>query len=236
MPRGNATCRSTFGRARLGRHVGFGLAGAALTGAVYLMLGSDYVPYGLSMATAYASVPFFALTLLIGPWNVLRRRPNPVSTYLRRDLGIWAGTLGLAHVVFGLQVHFPGRMWAYFVPQPELGSRLPIRLDLFGGANYTGLAATLILIALLALSNNVSLRALGSRRWKALQRWNYAGAALVLTHGALYQIVEKRALGYVLAFAAAVALVAAGQALGYRRRASDQDPAGAAPRRRVRNR
>jgi sulfoxide reductase heme-binding subunit YedZ len=40
------------------------------------------------MATAYVSLALLAATLVTGPINLLRRRPNPVSTDLRRDLGI----------------------------------------------------------------------------------------------------------------------------------------------------
>lgn len=35
------------------------------------------------MATVYASMVLLALILMIGPWNLLRGRPNPVCGYLR---------------------------------------------------------------------------------------------------------------------------------------------------------
>src|SRR5688572_18251144 len=60
--------------------------------------------FRVSMATAYVSLTLLAATLVTGPLNVLRRRPNPVSTDLRRDLGIWSALLGLGHVATGLMV------------------------------------------------------------------------------------------------------------------------------------
>ena len=51
------------------------------------------------MATAYAGLAFLAISLWLGPWNVLRRRPNPVSFDLRRDVGIWAVVLAIVHTV-----------------------------------------------------------------------------------------------------------------------------------------
>jgi DMSO/TMAO reductase YedYZ heme-binding membrane subunit len=92
---------------------------------------------------------------------------------------------------------------------------LPLRIDSFGLSNYAGLGATLILLLLLTLSNNATLRALGASRWKSLQRWNYAGALLVVAHGAVYQIIEKRAAGFVVAFAAIVLFGLAMQFAGF---------------------
>src|SRR5690349_3515053 len=71
--------------------------------------------YRLSMATGYVSVVLIAWAMLIGPWRVRRGRPAPASTDLRRDVGIWGTVFGLAHVVTGLQVHFAGKFWKYFL-------------------------------------------------------------------------------------------------------------------------
>ncbi|HEV8393257.1 MAG TPA: hypothetical protein VGQ37_03240, partial [Vicinamibacterales bacterium] len=51
----------------------------------------------LTVATGYLGVIFLALTLLLGPANLLLRRRNPVSSYLRRDVGIWTAIFSLAH-------------------------------------------------------------------------------------------------------------------------------------------
>src|SRR5258708_21834563 len=69
----------------------------------------------VSIATAYAALFLTVATLLLGPFKVLRRKPNPISTDLRRDLGIWAGISALLHTAVGLNVHLRGKMWLYFV-------------------------------------------------------------------------------------------------------------------------
>ena len=160
-----------------------------------------------------------AATLSLGPWNVLRGRRYPVSTLLRRGLGIWAAIAGLIHGVAGLQVHMRGRFWLYFVPNPDTDSAVPFRIDAFGWTNHAGLVATLILIRLLVLSNDRSLERLGGRAWKRLQRSNYVLALLVVAHGVAYQLIESRQPTVMAGFSATAAVVLSAQLLGYRRRA-----------------
>lgn len=201
---------------RVTRHIVLFLA-SCLTGvAFYWILDTDSMIWWFSMATAYASLVLLAWTLMIGPWNKLRGCPNPVSGYLRRDIGIWAGVLGIVHVIAGLQVHFVGKMWLYFLPPPDAPYRFPLRIDLAGLSHWVGLFATFILLLLLYLSNDASLRRYGTKRWKSLQRWNYAGAILVVAHGFAYQFLEKRTLGFIVAYSAIVLLVVAVQYAGCR--------------------
>lgn len=169
------------------------------------------------MATAYTGVVLLGATLVLGVLNVLRGEANPVSTDWRRDVGIWAALFGVAHVVIGLQVHMRGRMWTYFVYPADQARLFPLRLDSFGWANHLGLIAGLVLVLLLALSNDWALARLGARRWKALQRWNYAVFGLVLAHGVLYQVIEKRIVGWVVTCAVLNALVIVLQVAGFRR-------------------
>jgi sulfoxide reductase heme-binding subunit YedZ len=151
---------------------------------------------------------------------VLRGRTGPLSYDLRRDMGIWTALVGLAHVAAGLLVHMDGRPWLYFLKPIEEAHGIPgigpLRVDRFGLANYSGLAATLILAMLLALSNDLSMRRLGRRRWKRLHRLNYALFALVLVHGAVYQWLESRAALLVAVFGLTAMAVVALQALGFR--------------------
>lgn len=170
------------------------------------------VRHRLSMATAYAGLFFLAVSLWLGPWNVLRRRPNPISFDLRRDVGIWTGILAILHTGIGLTVHLRGRMWMYFFKRLH-----PLRLQdtPFGFANFTGLAAALLFLMLLAISNDLSLRGLKTNRWKFLQRWTYVAFALTAAHGIAYQLIEKRHVPWVLVFALVMAWVAAAQILGF---------------------
>ena len=171
--------------------------------------------YQWSMATGYVSIILLALTLLIGPFNVYTRRLNPISSDLRRDIGIWCGFVGLAHVVIGIQVHM-GNIWLYFFKSVEGGNAFNLRTDLFGAANYIGLIGTILLIILLMLSNDLSLRLLKPSRWKMIQRWNYFLFAAVLIHGIMYEIIENRILSIVIVFGTIMLLPIVGQLIGFR--------------------
>jgi sulfoxide reductase heme-binding subunit YedZ len=170
----------------------------------------------VSVATAYVSLGCVALSLMLGPLNLIRNRPNPVSNDLRRDLGIWGAVVGLIHVGIGLTVHFHGKMQLYFVPAPESGAILPFRTDAFGGANYLGVIAGAVLVVLLILSNDSALRRLGSKRWKRWQQLNYVGALTILLHGVLYQLLEKRRIGFAVLFALVAGVALAVQLRGVR--------------------
>src|SRR5262249_7307745 len=102
------------------------------------------------------------------------------------------------------QVHLRGDIIQYFFYRTPKDI-YSFRHDIFGLANYFGLADTLIVLVLLTISNNLSIRTLGATRWKAIQRWNYVGAIFMLTHGVLYQTIEKR----MIAFVAGLLIVAA---------------------------
>ena len=203
---------------RLGRHhlpIALGTAlGLALA---YFLVRSPNPVFRWSMATAYVGLALLGATLVTGPLNILRRRPNPVSTDLRRDLGIWAGMLAVAHFLIGWQVHMKHR-YLYWLEEVKGSTVLRPRTDLFGFANYTGLAAVLIALLLLALSNDYFLRTLGSDRWKRFQRWNYALFALVLLHGVAFQVIEKRKIPFVIALAVLVLTSIVLQQQGYRKR------------------
>jgi len=180
-----------YRRQRVIRHIIIG-ANSLLPGAVvwFLFLRRDLISR-VSIASAYSALLLTVTALLLGPWNVLRRKANPISFDLRRDVGIWAGTMAVLHTVIGLNVHLRGRPWLYFVDQHG-----KLRGDLFGFSNYTGAIAVLLFLLLLAISNDLSLRRLGTQRWKSLQRWTYAAAALTFIHGVAYQHIEKRYLAF----------------------------------------
>ena len=169
----------------------------------------------LSFSSAYPALFLLLLTLAIGPFNVLTRRRNPVSSDLRRDIGIWAGILSLFHSVVGQNVHLRGRPWAYYIYQAREHHSFPIRHDLFGFGNYTGLIAALVVLALLATSNDYSLRRLGTPKWKRLQRWNYAVYALTAAHAIAYLTIERQKRHFVLTIAVALAATVFIQATGY---------------------
>ncbi len=198
--------------------------GSLVAATVLVLLLHGGVRERISLATAYVALGLLGVTLSLGPLNVLRERPNPVSFDLRRDFGIWSALFGLAHTAVGLTVHLTGRMWLYFLPAPESPSILGLRADPFGAANYAGLVAALLLLLLATISNDLSLRRLGTARWRGIQRWAYLLAALTVAHGALYQLIEKQRLPLVGLFVALAAAVTTLQLAGRRRRRLPRTP------------
>jgi sulfoxide reductase heme-binding subunit YedZ len=203
---------------RIARNAAIGVAAAATCLVVFaLSHDKETLAFRWSMATGYTSVALIGLALVLGPWWVSQGRRVPVSTDVRRDVGLWGAAFGLAHVATGLKVHMGGDMLNYFVYRARDGvHRLPIRLDPFGITNWTGLAATLLLILLVVISNDRSLRALGTARWKRLQQSTYVAAVLIGLHGLAFQYMDRRTPAFVVVFLLLMGIVLAFQTYGRR--------------------
>lgn len=176
-----------------------------------------------TVATGYIGLALLALTLLLGPANLVFRRRNPVSTYLRRDVGIWTGAFSLLHVIAAVFIHtshgrgFVSSFLHFFIT--EDGAPLT---NSFGWGNWTGLAATVIAAVLLVTSNDAALRALRAKRWKWLQRLNYALIALVVVHAFFYGAFLRMNSPFTWLLLVSATIVALGQGVGvwlWRRRA-----------------
>ena len=181
------------------------VAAAGVAGSIAAVFPGSGAVERWSAGFAYAGIGFLAAALALGPFRRRAGRSDPAHRDVRRDLGIWSGALGLVHVALGLQVHMGGSLAAYFLAP---GARPWPRVDAFGLANHAGLAAAILLAALLAASNDPVLRWLGAVRWKRLQRTATWAAALVALHGAAYQILERRAPAFVALFALCVVALA----------------------------
>jgi predicted anti-sigma-YlaC factor YlaD len=70
-------------------------------------------------------------------WARLRRR-NPVSSYLRRDVGAWTALASIAHVLLALQPHAERGMLGFL--DDFVAAARPLANSL-GLGNWTGLAA-----------------------------------------------------------------------------------------------
>lgn len=204
----------------LRHHLPIGLATFGLTALLYLTRSYPDVITRLSFSSAYPALLLVAATLLVGPWKSLTGSRPAVSLDLRRDLGIWAGMVSIFHAVIGNCEHLRGRPWLYYVYENwRDGHVMPLRYDVFGLGNHTGLIAALIILALLATSNDAALRKLGTPGWKKLQRWNYAAFALVAVHTWTYQFgVKTPQWGWIGTASAAIAVALALQLMGWRRR------------------
>jgi sulfoxide reductase heme-binding subunit YedZ len=205
-----------LGRRLVRHHLTIAVMSAASLILCYALVRSPNAMHRWSMSTAYVGLALLAATLIIGPLNLLRRRPNPVSTDLRRDIGIWAGLLAIVHFVIGLQVHMKHR-YLYWFTDSEDGGRLLPRTDIFGFANDTGIAAVVIAAILVIISNDYFLRRFRAERWKGLQQWNYAFFVLVVAHGIAFQVIEKRQIPWVAAMTVITLSVIGLQIAGYMR-------------------
>jgi len=121
----------------------------------------------------------------------------------------------------GINVDLRGRPWLYFIDEHH-----HVRHDLFGIGNDSGLPAALMSLLLLAISNDLLLRRLGTRTWKSLQRWTYVAMALTAVHAVAYQFVEKRQAAYDALLWATIAATAVLQAAGWWR--TKRKPSGSA--------
>ncbi|HKQ10448.1 MAG TPA: hypothetical protein VJS85_04600 [Rhizomicrobium sp.] len=206
---------------RLGRHhLPLALLSSAVVWLFYVTRPYPDIITRLSFSTAWPALVLLTATLAIGPWRVLTRKPPALSVDLRRDIGIWAGIVGVLHAGIGQCVHLRGRPWLYYIYEKSQEHLLPLRHDIFGFANFTGLFAALILLALLATSNDASLRKLGLPGWKSLQRWNYACFGLTVLHTFGYIVgIESLAAAAVITTSLCVAITLWLQWEGYRRRA-----------------
>jgi sulfoxide reductase heme-binding subunit YedZ len=166
-----------------------------------------------SVVTGYIALVLLAITLLVGPVNLMRRRQTPLSSYLTRDVGIVAATVSIAHVIFGFLVDHSDGILGYFF-EPDDRSR--ILTTSFGLANWTGLAAVVIVAALAAISSDRALRALKARRWKRIQRLNYVLFPLVIAHAVLYGALLRITSPYTALLGVSAVAVLAGQLIGIR--------------------
>jgi sulfoxide reductase heme-binding subunit YedZ len=209
-------------RGRLCRHhFPLALLAAGIVWILYITRPYPDVLTRLSFATAWPAQGLLSVTLIIGPWRILTRKSPVVSLDLRRDIGIWAGILGVLHAGVGQCVHLRGRPWLYYIYEKPQDHLLPVRHDIFGFSNFTGLFAALILLALLVTSNDASLRKLSGPGWKSLQRWNYACFALTALHTFGYLVgIESLKWAAIVTASLCVAITLWLQWAGWRRHPS----------------
>ncbi len=155
----------------------------------YLFRGNrNYVTF-IAWASGYISLILLAGSLVIGTVYLILKNKNPVPGYFRRDLSVFGGILALVHSLTGLFVHLRGKTYLYFLSKTLNG--YTIRVDNFGKANYSGLIAALIIILLLATSNDYLFKKLNPVRWKNIQRLSYLMFLLILIHAYYYWIGGK---------------------------------------------
>jgi sulfoxide reductase heme-binding subunit YedZ len=182
---------------RIQHHILIAIGSAALLAIFYAVVPGDDKKYLWSMATGYSGLILLGITLVLGPLNILKKRHNPISFDLRRDIGIWCALIAIAHVIIGIQVHM-GNFLLYFFKAVHGDNAFVLRDDIFGIANYAGLLATMFLVLLLILSNDLSMKLLKPRKWKILQQSSYILFIFTLVHAILFQVIEKRMIAFVI--------------------------------------
>ena len=150
----------------------------------------------VSLLTAWLCFGLLVSTLGFGPWQVLRTGQPLVNNLLRRDLGIWTAITGLVHLaVATAEVMQPAYFSAYILGPPE--APMPGWLGWISTASIVGgYVVGLLFLLLLGLSNDRSLRKLGTARWKKLQGAATVAFLLAVAHGVVFQVIEGRTGGW----------------------------------------
>jgi sulfoxide reductase heme-binding subunit YedZ len=165
----------------------------------------------LSVAAADTALVLLVATLLWGPVHVWRGGRPAVHHPWRRALGIWAGSVALAHVSLAVFVHARWqKVWSNWleISPPRLvgGDR--------GLANWLGLFQVVLIVMLLWLSRDDALRRLGARTWKWLQRSVYVLGIMVAVHALLYHRIEERITAHRVPVLVLISLALIGQVSG----------------------
>lgn len=150
----------------------------------------------LSLLTAWLCFGLLVAALALGPLDALRTGRPTLNSVLRRDLGIWAGLTGLAHLAAATgEVMQPAYFAAYITGPPA--APMPGWAGWIGTASIVaGYLVGILLLMLLALSNNWSLRRLGAARWKLAQRAASLALLMTVAHGIVFQVIEGRTGGW----------------------------------------
>ena len=198
-----------FGLQRTLTHVALAALtiGGIYAGTLYWQ-GAGLIYVG-TIGFGYLCVLFLCVTLLLGPLNLLRKRINPVNIDLRRDTGIWAGITGCLHVVFAVIRDSRGNILSFF-----FGGGGIALVNVRDVSNDLGLIATILLIVLMVLSNQLTLRKLKGKRWKTLQRLNYVLVPLAIVHTLIYERLNGREKPFIDVTAIVILLVLIVQFIG----------------------
>lgn len=114
--------------------------------------------------------------------------------------------------VFASQLHGRGRI-SNFLDYIITSGGSP-RLNSFGLGNWTGLAALVIVVALLAMSSDAALRKLKAQPWKWLQRLNHALFGLAILHALFYGALLRMTSPFTLLLNLSLIAVFIGQGVG----------------------
>ncbi len=161
----------------------------------------------LSLLTAWLCFGLLVAALALGPLTALRTGRPTLNSLLRRDLGIWAGLTGLAHLAAATGEVMQPAYFSRYITGPD-GPPLPGWPGWLGNSSIVGgYLVGVLFLALLLLSNNWSLRRLGPTRWKQLQGISTTAFILAVAHGIVFQIIEGRTGAWLAALVVVTAAI-----------------------------
>jgi DMSO/TMAO reductase YedYZ heme-binding membrane subunit len=170
----------------------------------------------VSLISAYLFLFLISVVLLLGPLRTLRTGRVIINQTLRRDIAIWCAFMGLVHLLAGSLESMTPVYLDVFVNHAVNPPSASTREVLFFWSAIAGFIIGILLIVLLALSNNWSLTLIGQRWWKRLHRLSYFAFVLTILHGFGFQVLESRFWGgYALVIVIAL-VVCIAQVLGIR--------------------
>ncbi len=167
------------------------LAAAAVAGPAVQL------PDRLSIVSAYLCLGLLCAGLAIGPIRAIRTGRPTINNYLRRDIGIWAGVTGLAHLFIATTLSMTPEYMQTFVDITDVPPSHAARAALFAWSTIAGFLVGVVLLTLLGLSNDKTMQWLGVHWWKRLHRMSYLAFFLTTAHGLAFQALESRNRGLI---------------------------------------
>jgi len=168
----------------------------------------------LSLMSAYLFVLMIGFVLLVGPLRAVRTGRAMLNHTLRRDVAIWCGIIGLVHLVAGTAESMTPGYMDVFVVHAVSAPPAAVRETFFLWSTVIGFIVGILVVMLLALSNNRSLAWLGQIRWKRLHRLSYFVFGLTILHGVGFQVLESRGRAGYAALLGMTGIVCIAQVLG----------------------
>lgn len=199
------------------RHLVLAAGSAAISVTAMALAPAGQALDRLSFVTAWLCLLLFAATLLVGPLHVRRTGRLPGNHLFRRDLGIWCVITGMVHFFLAFRVSMNLEYMELYVRGARQWPAPEVRELMYRWAVLASLLIAALFVLLLALSNNLSIRLLGNRWWKRLQRASYPAFALTAGHSIAFQILEDRTAWLVGAFVIITAAVLVAQYAGHAR-------------------
>jgi len=191
---------------RVFRHIQIFLFSALLFALAWVAGTPEGGAERLSIVSAWLSFAYLSAAFFVGPYFRIRYKKNIANIYLRRDIAIWAGLVGLLHLVVGTIQSMNNEYLQIFVELPARPSPF-VRELLFSWGSSIGFLVGVILVGLLLISSDRAISLLGIKWWKRLQKSSYLAFGLTVVHALAFQLLESRSRVLMLLFFVSSVLV-----------------------------